>query len=358
MEKIRVKVRYGANGSYVDRADGNYNKKDYADLRYGVMTPEDLDLVLAPGKKPSQICRENDAEFGTNALFAWLDNGIYKPIGNVVKDEKLIQTTATAPKWAEFILAGRPYIGQLDIKNVQGIKLAFSSTPQIVREGKIFVNSWAEATPADVKANKRSKTGLGITKDGNIILAVLDQGPYDGPMRIDEFALCLIHLGAWEAINLDGGGSCSFWADGKVQNYQAKTYGERPTGSALICRKRVRKALGIYVSPHFKDTEFACKDGSGVVMIHPDLPPMLEKLRSKIGKPIYITSGYRTPTYNAKVGGAKDSYHLRGMAVDIRVPGRTPQQVADAARKLGFGGIGVYSTFTHVDVGPVRSWKG
>jgi uncharacterized protein YcbK (DUF882 family) len=55
---------------------------------------------------------------------------------------------------------------------------------------------------------------------------------------------------------------------------------------------------------------------------------------------------------------AKNSYHLKGMAVDISCSARSVGQVASAAMSLGAGGVGRYSrsSFTHVDSGPVRQW--
>ncbi len=51
---------------------------------------------------------------------------------------------------------------------------------------------------------------------------------------------------------------------------------------------------------HFIVNEFACKDESPVVFIDEDLWKTLDTLREKIGKPIIITSGYRTPGWNKK----------------------------------------------------------
>jgi len=236
-----VKVAYGPNGPYILRADGNYTKKDYADLRYTVVDLKTniMDVVIDIGKTPSQICREHGAVIGGNCMFAFIKNGIYYPMGHLVKNEKLIQTTS-AEKWADVILPknGDPFIGQLNINNIKGIELAVSTTPQIAKDSKIFVNTWAEGTPADVKNNTRSKTGMGITKDKKIIYAVLDQGSYDAAFRIDEFAFMLIYLGADQALGFDSGNSCVFYADGKAQNYVAKVYGERATGSAVIFKPR------------------------------------------------------------------------------------------------------------------------
>lgn len=78
-------------------------------------------------------------------------------------------------------------------------------------------------------------------------------------------------------------------------------------------------------------------------------------------EPISVVSGYRSPVTNAmlrrKNGGvAKDSYHTKGMAVDLQMKSRSATQIRRAAKKIGAGGVGGYRTFTHVDSGPVRSW--
>ena len=80
---------------------------------------------------------------------------------------------------------------------------------------------------------------------------------------------------------------------------------------------------------HFKVKEFACKDGSQVVFIDDYLYTVLDILRHKLGKPVIITSGYRTPGWNKKCNGAKYSYHTRGMAADIRVNGMSAKELAD-----------------------------
>ncbi len=77
---------------------------------------------------------------------------------------------------------------------------------------------------------------------------------------------------------------------------------------------------------------------------------------------IIITSGYRTPAYNAHLrnqGGlaAKASLHQYGMAADLKMPGVRSRQIWDYVKALGFGGAGYYHGDTiHIDVGPARSW--
>ena len=115
----------------------------------------------------------------------------------------------------------------------------------------------------------------------------------------------------------------------------------------------------IQISKNFKLKEFQCKDGSQLVKIDSELLDKLQKLRDEIGKPIIINSGYRTEEYNKKVGGAKKSYHMQGKAVDIRVNGMKPKEIAKVAEKIGFNGVGVYKNFLHVDVRRIKAvWRG
>ncbi len=80
-------------------------------------------------------------------------------------------------------------------------------------------------------------------------------------------------------------------------------------------------------------------------------------------EPFHVISGYRSPKTNQKLidagrGVAKRSLHMRGMAVDVRVPDRELATVYRAARGMRAGGVGYYekSNFVHVDVGRVRYW--
>ena len=115
------------------------------------------------------------------------------------------------------------------------------------------------------------------------------------------------------------------------------------------------------LSANFKVSEFACSDGSDPVFISPELVKVLQKIRDHFGKPVTINSAYRTVTKNKAVDGATYSQHLYGMAADISIKGVTPKAVADYAETLlpKSGGIGIYKTFTHVDVRAVKSrWNG
>jgi uncharacterized protein YcbK (DUF882 family) len=99
--------------------------------------------------------------------------------------------------------------------------------------------------------------------------------------------------------------------------------------------------------------------------IDPATLDLMTAVQRELGvtRPFEIISGYRSPASNAELrrrssGVAKNSYHMRGMAVDLRLPGVPLKAVRKAAFELRRGGVGYYpkSDFVHVDSGPVRSW--
>ena len=115
------------------------------------------------------------------------------------------------------------------------------------------------------------------------------------------------------------------------------------------------------LSANFKVKEFACGDGTDPVFISMDLVNVLQAIRNHFGKAVNINSAYRTPAKNKAVDGATYSQHQYGTAADISIKGVAPKQVAAFAETLlpNRGGIGIYSTFTHVDVRAVKSrWNG
>ena len=115
------------------------------------------------------------------------------------------------------------------------------------------------------------------------------------------------------------------------------------------------------LSPHFRVKEFACSDGTDTIFVSPTLVEVLEKVRLHFGKPVIVSSGYRTEARNKAVGGAAYSQHKYGMAADIYINGVSPREVAAYAETLlpDSGGIGVYPAFTHIDVRTAKSrWNG
>ncbi|MCI5573663.1 MAG: D-Ala-D-Ala carboxypeptidase family metallohydrolase, partial [Faecalibacterium prausnitzii] len=103
------------------------------------------------------------------------------------------------------------------------------------------------------------------------------------------------------------------------------------------------------LSEHFEVREFQCRDGSDPVFVDTELVDILEKIRTHFGKPLVITSAYRTAAHNKAVGGAAYSQHCYGRAADIRVPGVPVETLAAYAETLlpDTGGIGRYPAAAH-----------
>lgn len=111
------------------------------------------------------------------------------------------------------------------------------------------------------------------------------------------------------------------------------------------------------LSKHFRAREFQTGN-SNIVIVSITLLNVLDKLRDKIGEPIYINSGYRTPEHNKAVRGSTLSYHMYGMAADIRADGHTPKQLYTILDEMleGWGGLEEHETFLHVDV-RTKAWR-
>lgn len=120
------------------------------------------------------------------------------------------------------------------------------------------------------------------------------------------------------------------------------------------------------LTKNFQISEFACNDGTPVpeelISNVQELANNLQVLRDDIGESLTINSGYRSPSWNKKVGGAKSSMHLKAKAGDLVCRSLTPKQLKARierlikAGKMKNGGIGLYPSFVHYDIGPVRRW--
>lgn len=109
----------------------------------------------------------------------------------------------------------------------------------------------------------------------------------------------------------------------------------------------------LYVAPNFQVKEFACPDGSDVVVIHPFIPHICQLVRNKFNMPFSPNSAYRTVTHNKSIGGVNKSNHIYGRAVDIPAKnGVTPKQLYDYVDTLfgNWGEIGIYTWGIHVGI--------
>ncbi|MEA2022366.1 MAG: D-Ala-D-Ala carboxypeptidase family metallohydrolase [Candidatus Caldatribacteriota bacterium] len=116
----------------------------------------------------------------------------------------------------------------------------------------------------------------------------------------------------------------------------------------------------IKIAKHFRLSEFSCPCCNRV-MLHPKLLAKLVELRNILERPVYITSGYRCPKYNQKVGGVLNSYHCIGLAADITVKDMELILLLEICENIDFNGIGFYEKkhFLHLDVRPTKKarWR-
>lgn len=105
------------------------------------------------------------------------------------------------------------------------------------------------------------------------------------------------------------------------------------------------------------------KRSGEVTRIDRNLIELLGMVQRIVGfdEPIQMISGYRTRASNARLRkAAKNSYHIKGMAVDFRIKGISCHHLREIGERLQAGGVGYYPKrdFIHLDTGPVRSWCG
>jgi uncharacterized protein YcbK (DUF882 family) len=109
---------------------------------------------------------------------------------------------------------------------------------------------------------------------------------------------------------------------------------------------------------------FRCRMTDEEENIDPGLIEILDALEDHFGAAeIRLISAYRSPARNNAMRSrsgrvARESYHMRGMAADIEIPGIATTSARDFAFFLNQGGVGYYSgrSFIHVDTGPQRTW--
>lgn len=108
---------------------------------------------------------------------------------------------------------------------------------------------------------------------------------------------------------------------------------------------------------HFTPWEFASK-GNGMVVVKVRMVEALDRVRHRFGRPMIITSGYRDPAHNARVGGAPRSRHMVGDAVDLNLAGFSNaerQRLMSLLLEEGFTSFGSYGrspTMLHADMRP------
>lgn len=240
------------------------------------------------------------------------------------------------------------------------IDWAIGGGPAPLRDGQVIDSPDLHYDAGGIQPNvKRERTAVGIKPGGILVPMVME----DADAR--TVALRAKNRGCTDVLMLDGGGSSTWIEDGQI-----KFGGKRNVSTALVVKKRIREEhkqeylqLGVGINnvqltKNFNLQEFQDKS-TGEVKVDTELVIKIQALRSKVGKPIKINSGYRTEEHNQEVGGVVNSQHRLGKAADIVVSGYSPEKIASLAEEVGFRGIGIYPTFTHIDTRDQKTkWRG
>jgi uncharacterized protein YcbK (DUF882 family) len=102
------------------------------------------------------------------------------------------------------------------------------------------------------------------------------------------------------------------------------------------------------------------RESVDVACLKPQLVKLLKKIETHYKSTVVVTSGFRSPSYNRRVRGAKNSLHMFCAAADVQVVGVGKWELARYARSMqGRGGVGTYchTDSIHIDVGPDRDWN-
>ena len=160
------------------------------------------------------------------------------------------------------------------------------------------------------------------------------------------------------------GGMLSSAADAAIAARRRLAFYHTHTGESLAATYWEN---GGYVPDALSEIDYILRDyiSGERRVINRGLLDLLAALHRNLGSraPFEIISGYRSPSTNAMLransdGVAKNSYHMKAMAIDIRLRDVPLHHLQAAAMELGRGGVGIYpaSNFVHVGTGPVRYW--
>lgn len=156
-------------------------------------------------------------------------------------------------------------------------------------------------------------------------------------------------------------GNHQFWQRDRVIEYQRAD--NKETG-----RIKIYDRSHGYLKSGYQQACWAlrdAKDGNATIRMDVQLFNLMYAIQEwarMAGKPnplITVNSGYRTARRNSRIeGAALNSMHIHGKAADITVNGIEPWQVAEMAKHFNGGGVGMYNSFTHIDTGRLREWRG
>lgn len=131
--------------------------------------------------------------------------------------------------------------------------MAVGGGPWLIRSGDILIDAPQQGFQKGFSDNRHPRTAVGITSDGNLLLVTVDgRQPMSGGMTLYELAQLMKHLGATDAINLDGGGSTTLAIRGGLVVNSPSEGKQRPVANAVVVyapRPAVTEAADVQLEP-------------------------------------------------------------------------------------------------------------
>lgn len=195
-------------------------------VRIGALLKHDLNAPELSGETTSSMASRHGAAAAINGdYFEFTGSSSYLPQGMCVSDGLNFSAAGFVPGRISWVLNGATLMSDIGIYATtypftppSWISEAVSGGPRTVRNGVISI----ETTPGLPNPNTRDpRTQIGITADGqHLILAVVDgrQPGFSVGMTATELGSFMIEMGAWNALELDSGGSSTFYLNGSVRN--------------------------------------------------------------------------------------------------------------------------------------------
>lgn len=253
--KVGMEISITAGGAALSIND--VNPQDIGEDAQ-IFTPRYGDSVKFPSPRDVFILKQIDPEFLPNQPCKVLVENILKSqTETAFPDEKtLLFTPGSSPQsFMEKLRKGEKAVLLAKLNGFdKPIVMAVGGIPRLVRDGKISVELAEEEIGESFSTTFHPRTALGISKDKKTVFFVTVDGRQPSlsiGINLDYLAWYMKDLGAWDAMNLDGGGSSTMWVRGEVTNRPSDATGPRVCSNALLVTSSAPLGAPAHLNPGF-----------------------------------------------------------------------------------------------------------